>query len=629
MIRRLGSVLILGLMALALAGGGTAAASDQPVSIRRVDVEAYPNIDLTISVDGPIAPVDVRVAENGAAVDVLTIRPLIDAGGEMDVFLAIDTSDSVRGGPLVAAVAAAKSFVSRLPAGVPVGVLTFSDRPQVLLPIEADRSRVLSVLDSITDTAAGTAVYDGVGEAAAQLQGTGQHNIVVVTDGRDVGSDRTLDEAIAAAQRAKAAVYTIGIVGTRSDFAPLQELAGRTGGTFGTATSDDLSRLYTDLAGRLSHQYRVLYRSTAPGGAHVTISVDVPGGSDSSIVLMPRLVGAAPKDKSSHPLLAGNLGLGITLALSFIAIFILLIVPLEGVVRGRRAKMLAARMGTEPVPATPEARAEGRAPSSWIPQPIVHAAEQVAEVGGFRAGLDRKLEMAGMALRSGELVSISAMASLFGAIVSGLLLRNVVLAAILGIVIASVPFLVVHRGVERRTNALDEQLPDVLMVLASSMRAGHSFLQALDTVSKEIGEPSGPEFARVVAEIRLGRPFDEAITAMAERVGSEEFQWAMLAVNIQREVGGNLAEILDTLAETVRERQAIRRQIKVLSSEGRLSIRILVALPFLITLYVIKVNGDYMKLLWTTWLGLVLIGVGAFLMLAGLIWARKLVKINV
>ena len=94
-------------------------------------------------------------------------------------------------------------------------------------------------------------------------------------------------------------------------------------------------------------------------------------------------------------------------------------------------------------------------------------------------------------------------------------------------------------------------------------------------------------------------------------------------------VGGNLAEILDTLAETVRERQAIRRQIKVLSSEGRLSIRILVLLPFLITLYVIKVNGSYMKLLWTTWLGLVLIGVGGFLMLAGLIWARRLVRIDV
>ena len=103
----------------------------------------------------------------------------------------------------------------------------------------------------------------------------------------------------------------------------------------------------------------------------------------------------------------------------------------------------------------------------------------------------------------------------------------------------------------------------------------------------------------------------------------------MLAVNFQREVGGILAEILDTLADTVREREAVRRQIKVLSSEGRLSIRILIALPFLITLYVAKFNPDYMKLLWTTWVGLVMIGVGAFLMLVGVIWARKIVRIDV
>jgi tight adherence protein B len=628
MIRRLASVLFLGLIALALAGG-YAAASGKPVSIRRVDVEAYPNVGLTISVDGPVSPKDVLVAENGAPVDVLTIRPLIHTGEEMDVILAIDTSDSVRGEPLVAAVSAAKGFVNLLPPGVPVGVLTFSDRPRVLLKLEADRSRVLGVLDSITDTAAGTAVYDGVGEASALFDGSGQHNIVLVTDGRDVGSARTLEEAIADARHAKAAVFTVGIEGTRTDFASLQTLAARTGGTFGTATSTDLSLLYSEIAGKLSQQYLVLYRSTSPGGAQVTVSVDVPGGSDSSIVLMPRLAAPTPSDKGSRPFLAGNLGLTITLAISFVAIFLLLVVPLDGVVRRRRAKVLAGRMAAQPTPTSAAPRAEGRSLSSWIPQPMVHAAEQVAEAGGFRTGLDRKLEMAGLNLRAGELLSTSAMAGLLGGIISGLLLRNVFLGAALGIVIASVPFIVVHRSVEKRSNALDEQLPDVLMVLASSMRAGHSFLQALDTVSKEIGDPSGPEFARVVAEIRLGRPFDEAMTAMAERVGSEEFEWAMLAVNIQREVGGNLAEILDTLAETVRERQAIRRQIKVLSSEGRLSIRILVLLPFLITLYVIKVNGDYMKLLWTTWLGLVLIGVGAFLMLAGLFWARRLVRIDV
>ena len=184
-------------------------------------------------------------------------------------------------------------------------------------------------------------------------------------------------------------------------------------------------------------------------------------------------------------------------------------------------------------------------------------------------------------------------------------------------------------AIARRTTRLQGQLADVVNILASSLRAGHSFFQALDMVSKEIGEPAGPEFQRVVAEIRLGRPVDQALNAMAERVGSEDFKWAVLAVNVQREVGGNLAEILDTVAETVRERATLRRQMKVLSAEGRLSLKILAALPFVVALYVAKVNPSYINLLFSTRLGWLMVGTGAALMLAGILWARKIVSIHV
>ena len=126
--------------------------------------------------------------------------------------------------------------------------------------------------------------------------------------------------------------------------------------------------------------------------------------------------------------------------------------------------------------------------------------------------------------------------------------------------------------------------------MASSLRAGHSFLQSLDTVAKEIAQPAAAEFQRVVAEIRLGRPAEDALEALAERVGSPDFKWAVLAVNIQREVGGNLAEILDTVADTLRERAMLRRQIKVLTAEGRLSAWVLGLLPFGIALYMFAVN---------------------------------------
>jgi tight adherence protein B len=200
---------------------------------------------------------------------------------------------------------------------------------------------------------------------------------------------------------------------------------------------------------------------------------------------------------------------------------------------------------------------------------------------------------------------------------------------VIGAAFAAIPVIVAKVKVSRRDAKLHGQLADILMVLASSLRAGHGFFQALDLVAKEIGEPGSAEFGRVVAEVRLGRPVDEAMNAMAERVGSDDFKWAVLGVNIQREVGGNLAEILDTIADTVRERDAVRRQVHVLSSEGRLSIGILAALPFLVSLYIAKVNPGYLNLLFSTRVGLIMVVTAACLLCVGIFWMRKIVNIDV
>ena len=157
-------------------------------------------------------------------------------------------------------------------------------------------------------------------------------------------------------------------------------------------------------------------------------------------------------------------------------------------------------------------------------------------------------------------------------------------------------------ALRKRTERMREQLPDVLTILASSLRAGHSFMQALDAVAREIPQPAATEFQRVVAEIRLGRSTDDALEALSERVGSSDFKWAVLAVNIQREVGGNLAEILDNVADTLRERAQMRRQIRVLTAEGRLSAWVLTLLP---------------------------LGIAVILLVLGVFWMRKIVDIDV
>jgi tight adherence protein B len=174
-----------------------------------------------------------------------------------------------------------------------------------------------------------------------------------------------------------------------------------------------------------------------------------------------------------------------------------------------------------------------------------------------------------------------------------------------------------------------EQLPDVLSILASSLRAGHSFLQALDQVAGEIKEPSAGEFHRVVSEIRLGRSIDDAMNEMADRVGSEDMRWAVMAVNIQRQVGGNLAEVLDIVANTVRERAYVHRQVRVLSAEGRLSIAILTALPFGIFFYLALVNPEYVAPLFTTMIGRILLLIGGTLMGLGVFSMTRIVRIDV
>jgi tight adherence protein B len=267
--------------------------------------------------------------------------------------------------------------------------------------------------------------------------------------------------------------------------------------------------------------------------------------------------------------------------------------------------------------------------TGWIPENVTQFGKRFAESRGFSDRLDAELEAAGVSLRSGEFVVVSVVAALVFGVLGAALLRNALLALIVAGVGGAFPTFLLRTALNKRADHLREQLPDVLSIMAASLRAGHSFLQSLDTVAKEIAQPAATEFQRVVAEIRLGRPAEDALEALAERVGSADFKWAVLAVNIQREVGGNLAEILDTVADTLRERAMLRRQVRVLTAEGRLSAWVLALLPIAIGLYMAAVNPSYIGLLVTTTMGLVMLGTAIALMVLGILWMRKIVNIDV
>jgi tight adherence protein B len=319
-----------------------------------------------------------------------------------------------------------------------------------------------------------------------------------------------------------------------------------------------------------------------------------------------------------------QLWLVLVLVLVFIGVYLIAMMLFGRRERARRQASLAKRIG----PAVPGGEDTASA-NAWVPEGLANVGQRFAVATGFSANLDDRLEQAGIHLLAGEFVAIVALVGIGGALLAALLLNNILFILIVAGFAAYLPFLWLARSRSKRQSLMIDQLADTLSILASSLRAGYSFLQALDTVSKEIGEPSATEFQRVVAEIRLGRPIDDALTAMADRVGSPDLTWAVIAVNVQREVGGNLAEVLDIVANTVRERAYIRRQVRVLSAEGRISVAILAAIPFVIALYLAIVRPEYIGLLFTTTVGNIMVVFAIVLMTLGVWIMSRMVKIDV
>jgi tight adherence protein B len=312
--------------------------------------------------------------------------------------------------------------------------------------------------------------------------------------------------------------------------------------------------------------------------------------------------------------------LTLVLGAAFVAAFLLAMMILSTGERRQRRSVAARIMGRR----EPKAKE-----TTWMPAGLAQAGGRLATAGGFSARLDDRLEQAGLPMRAGEFVASTVACAIAGGLLGAVLLRNILFILLVAVVASLIPYVWLVRARGQRQKKMAEQLADVLSILASSLRAGHGFLQSLDQVASEISEPSASEFHRVVSEIRLGRPIDEAMIAMADRIGSEDMRWAVMAVNIQREVGGNLAEVLDIVAKTVRERAYIHRQVRVLSAEGRISIAILAALPFGLFLYLALVNPEYVAPLFKDPMGQIMLLAGGTLMGLGILVMKRIVRIDV
>ena len=238
------------------------------------------------------------------------------------------------------------------------------------------------------------------------------------------------------------------------------------------------------------------------------------------------------------------------------------------------------------------------------------------------------LALAGIAMPVSNLVILMGCASVVAVAVGLVLLGSLLVGLLLGACVPLVTKIFVHWRTGRVRRKFADQLPGALQMMAASLRAGHSFPRALDAVSKEADAPMGPELARVVNETRVGRDALVSLDDVALRMQSEDFRWVGAAIGAQRETGGNLNEILDQVAATIRDRQHVRMQVISLSAEGRLSAVILMLLPVLIGVYYTLISGDQMAVFVASGIGKILLLGSAVMYVLGGLWMRSIVRIE-
>lgn len=606
--------------------------------IQNVDTSAYPQVAFTVVVPPSAAPAAGQVPsivlfENGAEIENVGVASLVEQRRPIDVVLLIDTSGSMRGVPLADAKMAARRFINSMEPDDRIAVVSFASQPVVDHEFTNDRARLAAVIDGLSASGE-TALYDGLVEAAS-LAGASPANeryVVALSDGGDTLSINTPDNAALALKSAKAPAYAVALESPEYNPTTLKAIAAASGGRLTSAAgSGALLTIYESIAAEMQARYRVEYTSARPSTPELDVVVRLSAAEDAPEAriavrnpLFEAAGGVVPKPfVEPAPSLSA---FGLALLFAFGAALVLA-VSLGLIFRRDRAALAqlsyydqlhetAVAEGTAADPTTTKGR-------------VLEFLGDLAEKRGFTGLVQRKLEAAGMALRANEYILLHILLTITAGLTLYFLSRSLPLAAagVMGAVVLPIVFLELKAG--SRRNALETQLPDILNLVAGSMRSGWGIQQAIDLVVDEVDDPAKAEFRRVQAETRLGLPLEDALHRMAERVDSGDLRWTVAAISIQREVGGNLAEVLNTVARTIRERAELRRQVKALTAEGRLSAVVLTALPFVIFFMLFAVNAPYMLQMLQVGMGRAALALGILLLLVGTIWLNRVMKIEV
>ena len=616
-----------------------------PLHVEDTDTSNHPEVTMIVSVPRELVGTTIPSEAFTIIEDDVVISPEVALvpTDNLEVVLVLDVSGSMGGNPLAAAQAAALSFIDEMPNGVNVAVVTFANTTEVVSPFTTDVEVTAAAISGLR-AGGQTALYDGLALAGDLFdrETPARRSVILLSDGGDTVSDNALEWALVSLLNKEASFYAVELQTPENDSAALSRLATATDGAVVAATDPDaLQGIFEEIAALLTNQYHLAYSSEAYGTTDVIVGVEVDGTTASTIQTL-RLPAAPiavadqdvvvatpePVEPAALEPRAGSL---VELAFSqrTVALYIGIALAIAGLLgiyfssrnlRPQKQSAIVAEMADE------NRDSASNAALAPLATRAIRLAERILQ--GERGNrVNESLEEAGMSMRPAEFVVLTAIAGIVGFAVgyAFFAIPGALLGGALGL--ASMR-LWVQRKTSKRQAAFAEQLPDTLHLIAGSLRAGFGLLQAMEVIASESPSPTAEEFQRVKVEVHLGRNMDEALRAMALRVDSEDFAWVAEGIQIHREVGGDIAEIIDSVNSTIRSRNQIRRRIRALSAEGRVSAVVLVALPLALAVFISLANPQYVGELTAEPIGRFLIVFGLVAMVVGVVWIRRIIRLE-
>ena len=586
-------------------------------------------------------PSQVTAKVNGVDVEVGSPRSYGAAGIDTETVLVIDNGAEASE-HLSDFITAAVDYVAAAPASEDIAVWTTGGTPRLRVGLNNSHDRTIEILENIVTASGPSLLWDGIRGAALEFDETtpGAANVVVFAGSSDTTSATTPAVARAAVLSADASAFVVAFDDPESVnvLGSLQRLAAATPGGAYAATDDGslLAGYGSSVSQVVGSTWYVEYAHPAETEGN-QIEIVVEGlGIRASFVNEGRTSGSALAPFSDGSgggisFLEGQTGRTIGLILGAIAAGLgayALVMIFQKDESGLNNVLMPY---ADPYSAAgPEDNDDDTGlAANLLLKRAVEFSEGLAERQGLLQRAEGMLERADLPLRAGEAFTAYA-GIVLAALVVGLLLGGSLIAAVVfGLIGLLAPPAVVNFLAARRKKAFMAQLPDTLQLLSSTLKAGYSFMQGVEAVSQEIEDPMGGELRRIVTEAQLGRPLEDAMDASAERMDSPDFGWAVMAVKIQREVGGNLSELLMTVAETMTERERLRRDVAALTAEGKMSAIVLGALPILLGMAMYTMNPGYIGTLFEETLGKILLVSSIVAALIGFAWMKKIINIDI